>query len=383
MESKKPRSEVSRRSILGAGVAAAGLPFLGSLPASSLANVLGANDAIRLGWIGVGGRGSSILRGALDNASVSNLRVNAICDIDPAARERAIQACGAMKPEGVHDYRELLKRGDIDAVFIATPIYLHAEHASAALDAGKHVYCEKPLGRTPEEVKAIYDAAKRSKKKFQTGFQWRYHSGFRGFVDTVQGGAVGRVTFVDAARHVAGYPDSGWYADRNLSGDLIVEQAVHEMNVFCWLLGSHPLAACGFGGINALEKPGRSIMDAYSVVYEFPQNLRVTYSHVIYAANGFGGLHMTVFGEAGRACELVDTVELYVTKDGKRTKIDQPALEDATEDAIRHFVRCVREDERILCDVEAGRRATLMAILGRTAMHERRVVEWKEVALEA
>src|SRR5690606_2583615 len=196
----------SRRSVIKKGALAAGLPLLGGLPASSRAPIEGANAAVRLGWIGVGGRGTSRLRNALDVASQSSLRVHAICDIDPSARERAIAIAGSNRPVGIHDYRDLLEREDIDAVFIATPIHLHSEHATAALEAGKHVYCEKPLGRTPQEVKAVYEAVKKTGLKFQTGFQWRYHSGMRGPVDLVQGVAVGRVTFVDGARQVPGNP---------------------------------------------------------------------------------------------------------------------------------------------------------------------------------
>ena len=100
-----------------------------------------------------------------------------------------------MKPAGIHDYKELLARKDIDAVFVATPIYLHPEHAVAVLESGKHCYCEKPLGPTPEGVKMIYDAVKKSGKKFQVGFQWRYHSGFLGFVDQLQGRRRGQDLF--------------------------------------------------------------------------------------------------------------------------------------------------------------------------------------------
>ena len=379
------QKKLSRRSVVRGGVALAGVPLLGALPASSLANVLGANEFLRLAWIGVGGRGTSLLGRALNSASVSTLTVTAICDIDAAALERAIGRCGTPKPVGIHDYRELLARKDVDAVFIATPIHLHAEHAVAAVNAGKDVYCEKPLGRTPEEVKSIHDAVKKTKRKFQVGFQWRYHSGFLGFVNVVQSGGVGRVSFVDARRHVGGYPQSGWYIDRNLSGDLIVEQAVHEMNVFCWLLQSHPLRAAGFGGINALEgvPAERTIMDAYAVTFEFPGNIRLNYTHDVAVARGFGGLHQTVHGEKHRACTLEDTVDLYVTKGGKKERVDLPPLKDATEAAIQSFADSVRNDKEPLANVDAGRHATLMAILGRTAIHEKRVVEWKEVSLES
>jgi len=379
-----PSRTVSRRRFLAAGGVAAGLPLIAAgLPASSLANVAGANEFLRLGWIGVGGRGTSLLGAALDSVSVSTLKVAAICDIDAAARERAISKCGAMNPVGIDDYRDLVSRQDVDAVFVATPIYLHPEHACGVVSAGKHCYCEKPLAPTAAGVKQVYDCVKHAGKKFQVGFQWRYHSGFLGLVDQVQSGAVGKPSFVSAFRHVGGYPESGWYVDREKSGDLIVEQAVHEMNVFCWMLRAHPLRAAGFGGINALEgRPeGRTMMDSYGVTYEFPENLRLNYTHVIFAAPGFGGLGLTVYGERHRACVLEETTELFVAKDGKKERIELPPLSDATELAIQSFAQSIRDDREPLANVDAGRHATLMSILGRTAIHERRVVEWSEVAI--
>ena len=379
-----PRKIVSRRRFLRNGSIAAGVPLVAAgLPAASIANVKDANGFLNLGWIGVGGRGTSLLDRALRSVSVSTLKVGAICDIDPAARERAIKKCGAMKPIGIHDYKDLLERKDIDAVFVATPIYLHAEHGCAVVSAGKHCYCEKPLAPKPEEVKQLYDCVKRSGKKFQVGFQWRYHSAFLGFVDQVQSGAAGKLSFINGFRHVGGYPESGWYMDREKSGDLIVEQAVHEMNVFCWMLKSHPLRAAGFGGINALEgRPdNRTMMDSYGVTYEFPENIRLNYSHVIYAAAGFGGLDLTVYGGRHQACALEGTANLFVTRGGKREKVDLPPPKDATEAAIQSFAKSIREDKEPLANVDAGRHATLMSLLGRTAIHEKRVVEWKEVAL--
>jgi myo-inositol 2-dehydrogenase / D-chiro-inositol 1-dehydrogenase len=377
------KKSVTRRRFLKAAGVAAGGPFLAGLPSVASGGILGANEFLRLGWIGVGDRGSALLRHALDCVSSATLKVTGICDIDPAARERAIGKCGAMKPSGVADYKELLERSDVDVVFIATPIHLHAEHATAALKAGKHVYCEKPLGSTPRDVKAVYDAVKASQKRFQVGFQWRYHQGFLALVEAVQGGKAGKPCFVAAQRHVSAYPTSGWYVDRNLSGDLIVEQAVHEMNVFCWMLKSHPLRAAGIGGINALKDvpPGRTIMDHYAVTFEFPEAITVAYSHCIYTPQGFGGLYQAVYGTGGRGVILEDTTRLSVSQDGKRVPVEMPPMRDATELAILSFVKCIREDQEPLANVEAGRNATLMAILGRTAIHERRVAEWSDVAI--
>lgn len=377
------KNRVSRRRFMKKTSVLAGVPLAAGLPAASFGNVLQANEYLRLGWIGVGGRGTSLLRRALESVSVSTLKVTAICDINEAHQQRAIKLCGGMNPAGIYDYRDLLDRKDVDAVFIATPIYLHREHAVAVMQAGKHAYCEKPLGRTGQEVRDVYDAVKRASKKFQVGFQWRYQPGFQAFVDVVQNGKIGKVNFVDAKRHVGGYPTSGWYVDRNLSGDLIVEQAVHEMNIFCWLLKSHPLRAAGFGGINELRgvPKERTIMDHYALSYEFPHDITLRYSHCVYAPNGFGGLDMNVYGSDKKGASLEGTTKLFVTKSGQKAAVELEPWGDATAAAIQHFARSIREDKEPLSNVDAGRAATLMAILGRTAIHERRVVEWSEVAV--
>jgi predicted dehydrogenase len=155
------------------------------------------------------------------------------------------------------------------------------------------------------------------------------------------------------------------------------------MNVFCWMLGKHPLRASGFGGINALKgvPPERTIMDHYAVTYEFPDDITLSYSHCVYTPEGFGGHFISIYGSDKRGAELRDQTRLALTRDGKRQAVDLPPLTDATEKAIQSFVACVREDREPLANVEAGRNATLMAILGRLAIHQRRVAEWSEVAL--
>jgi hypothetical protein len=99
------------------------------------------------------------------------------------------------------------------------------------------------------------------------------------------------------------------------------------------------------------------------------------------AAPGLGGLYQAVYGTGGHGVLLEDTTRLSVSQDGKRVAIDMPPMRDASELAILSFVKCIREDQEPLANVDAGRNATLMAILGRTAIHERRVAEWNDVAL--
>ena len=352
-------------------------PALAGFPA-----ILGGREVgqqLQVGFIGVGGRGSSLLAAVNNNVSASNVRVAAICDIDAGNRQKAIDRCPSPKPDGLEDYRKLLERKDLDAVFIATPVYLHSEMARAACAAGKNVYCEKPLGRTPEEVTAAYEAVKAAPGiKFQLGFQWRYQEVYQRSVELVQQGGIGKVLFIKAQRHGTGDLPRGtaWYFQRDLSGDIIVEQAVHEMNIFCWLLGDHALRAAGLGGINRYvdTPPGRTVMDHYSLSLEFPQGVRLAYSHCFFAPKGFDGLSQHVYGDKGG----IDLVDGVLHQDGKETRLDANRV-DATEAGIRDFFRCVHEDRKVLADVEAGYRATMTAILGRTALHTGSVATWEGV----
>ena len=106
-----------------------------------------SNSEIRVGMIGVGNRGSYLLKQVLDQP---NVKVTAICDNKPDRLDRAATAAVRDKPYTTTDYKKMLERDDIDAVYIATPCYLHVEMALLALKYNKHIYCEKPLGSTAE-----------------------------------------------------------------------------------------------------------------------------------------------------------------------------------------------------------------------------------------
>jgi myo-inositol 2-dehydrogenase / D-chiro-inositol 1-dehydrogenase len=131
-----------------------------------------AQPAPRIGTalIGAGGRGSYLLGTIIEQP---NARVAALCDIKPDRLDKAASTAAADKPKTYSDWRKVLDDKDVEAVFIATPPYLHSEMAIAALQAGKHVYCEKPIGITPEQVRNLVAAAKASSKVFVPGQQLR------------------------------------------------------------------------------------------------------------------------------------------------------------------------------------------------------------------
>ena len=132
----KSTSELTRRSFVKTPAFALGGPALLSSQSPS--------DQLRVGIIGVGGRGTSLLRRIVLSPGV---KLVAICDIDPQAVQRALEIAKEHNPETISDYRRLLDRKDIDAVFVATPVNLHKEMAVAALEVHKHLYLEKPIDR--------------------------------------------------------------------------------------------------------------------------------------------------------------------------------------------------------------------------------------------
>ena len=212
-------------------------------------------EEIRTAFIGVGNRGGTLLRTVLKQ---SNLRVAAVCDTDTFARDKAKGMAQRDKPELTLDYRKVLDLKNVDAVFIATPCYLHAPMAAAALDAGKYVYCEKPLGIQPEQVDLVLKAARRAKTFLQIGQQLRYSPVMRDVTRHIHEEKIlGQVFVVKAQRHSTP-PKSqdrtkegrgqarlrpAWYDDVRLSGDLIVENAVHNIDASNWLTGSRPVSA--------------------------------------------------------------------------------------------------------------------------------------------
>ena len=155
-----------------------------------------------------------------------NVKVAAICDIDPKARDQALSMAARDNPRSFDDYRRVLDLRDVDAVIIATPCDLHTPMSIAALEAGKHVYCEKPLAVTPEQVKQAVAAARKAKTFLQIGQQLRYMPGMRAAIEKLRAGAIGTPFVIKAQRHSTPLPAEAaakrpaWYKDVKRSGDL-------------------------------------------------------------------------------------------------------------------------------------------------------------------
>jgi predicted dehydrogenase len=351
-----------------------------SLPAAAVvtkAMAQSPSDTVRVAFIGVGNRGAYLLQ---HMKNVPGIEVAALCDLNADTLAKAAAATpGAVS---VADYRKLLDRHDIDAFVIATPVDTHKDIAVAVLDAGKHVYSEKPMALTPEECRVIVDKAKSAKGIYQAGFQLRHDPNRHASIDFIHKGGLGRVLFCQGYRHTGDLPrETAWYFDASRSGNNIVEQACHILDLFTWSIGDHPLRAMGSGGINLYKDipPGRTTMDNYAVIYEFPNDVRVCFSHIYFDPDGFSGVKERVFGANG-AIDIAAATWRELQKGSAPVKLDVPdAGKDSTYLSLAAFIDNIRSRKTPLNNAESARRSTLVAMMGRRAMYEKRIVTWDEV----
>ncbi len=365
-------TDANRRSFLKAGAA--------SLSSSLLLKGQSPNDVVRVGFIGVGTRGSFLLKHML---TVPGITVVAICDLDPVRLKAAMDASTAAgsHPEAYTEYRKLLDRKDIDAVVIATPVDLHKDMAIAALEVGKNVYCEKPMAFDAEQCRMVTTAAANAKGIFQQGFQLRHEPNRAASMKFVHEGGLGKVVFLQGYRHTSDLPRStAWYFDRTRSGDCIVEQACHIIDLMVWAAGTHPIRAFGSGGVSVYKNlpPGRTTMDNYMVIYEFPDDVRLEFSHIFFDPPGFSGIKERVYGSHG-AVDLATATWTQLDKRGEQ-KLEVPNKEkDATYLSLAAFIDNAKGRKKPLNNAESSQMSTMTALLGRKAIYERRVVEWSEL----
>src|SRR3981081_2821132 len=162
-----------------------------ALAANALAQTPKAE--VRTAMIGTGNRGGYVLKEVLQQPGV---KVVALCDIKPDRLDAAASSAARDKPDTFKDYRKLLERKDIDAVFIDTPCDLHVEMAIAALAAHKHVYCEKPVGITPQSIARLLESARGSDRVFCVGQQMRSFKSVQETIKKLHDGIAGEIIMV-------------------------------------------------------------------------------------------------------------------------------------------------------------------------------------------
>ncbi|MGQ9632301.1 MAG: Gfo/Idh/MocA family protein [bacterium] len=206
-------------------------------------------DKLRIGMIGVSGRGGLAIHW---HRPEGRSIVVAGADVN----ERYLDAFKArINPKAfvTTDYRRMLERDDVDAVAVTSPDYCHEEHAVAALQAGKHVFCEKPLAITTEGCDRILEAWRKSGKRLMVGFNMRYMNIFRTMKEIADSGAIGEIKAV-WVRHFVGlggdfyYHD--WHATRKNTTSLLLQKGSHDIDMIHWITGRYTKRVSAFGSLD-------------------------------------------------------------------------------------------------------------------------------------
>jgi predicted dehydrogenase len=376
-----------------------------ALSALGAARVQGANERLRFGLIGSGGRGRQDWETFLKQPEVEPV---AVCDVyRPFLKQGVAMAEGRAK--AYKDFRELLDRKDIDAVIVAAPDHWHAAITIAACEAGKDVYCEKPLSLTVVEGRKMVAAARKHNRIVQAGSQQRSGAHYAQAAKLIQDGGIGAVHRIRAGMQRNIYPglkptalQSGltdqldwdmwlgpaparafdpfrciynfrWFWD--YSGGQMTNWGAHHLDIARWIIGARaPVAVSGAGGRYAL-KDGGETPDVQEVTYQFP-NVVVTWtSSEISQGEPFT---LDIFGTKGM---------LSLTRGGFHVKPEmvakQPLMEplkvpgsDLNVAHARNFLDCVKSRQKPNADVEEGHLSAVMCHLGNISTRLGRTLRW-------
>ena len=419
-------TQINRRTFTQQTAAGALATIAGAGP-----SVLGSNERIRLGFIGLGNRGDELLDAF---APHKDAEIVALCDVYEPYLQAAQKKVGP-RAKLFHDFRKLLDQKDIDAVVVATPDHWHALQFIAACRAGKDVYVEKPASLTIAEGRAMVEAARQTQRVTQVGLQRRSAQFIQESIDLVRKGAIGKVTVAKCYHIVNESPigignpsDSSppegldwdfwlgpapkvpynpnrclykfrWFWD--YSGGQLTNFGTHYLDVIQWALAKDaPRSVFAMGGKYAVDD-NREIPDTMEVVWEYDGGTLVTMSQ--YDANGspgnfrqaemeFRGTKGTllimgngyqIVPEANRTRELPALSPLYRKENQTQTRSYKPAMPARaghghanTADHTRNFLDCVKNRQATNCPIATGHRSTSATLLARIAFRLGRRVRW-------
>ena len=383
-----PKTETTgRRAFVKTGAAvAAGLTIV--QPGS----VFGApaNSAITVGIIGCGGRGRYIARYFKNE---TDAKVVALSDffqdrVDNVAGE--IEEDAPKKFTGLDSYKPVIE-SDVDAVVITSPPYFHPEQCAMAVDAGKHVYLAKPVAVDYPGCKSIADSAKKAKGKrsFLVDFQTRVTPFFMEAADRVLRGDIGEIAAGQVFYQTGALGDRiqpsmsplekllrNWVFDIALSGDIIVEQNVHVLDVANWYLKSHPVKAYGSGGQKVRTGLG-DCYDHFVVTYWYPNDVLIDFSSGQYL-KGFHDMCIRMYGSAGTVDSHYGGLVKIEGKNPWHGTDNHDTFNEGARTNVQAFAVSLKSGEYIN-NGEVSAESTATGVLGRMAAQRNRMVTWDEM----
>ena len=406
--------KVSRRQFVQSGTLAAA----GAVSALVSSRAAGANERIRLGFIGVANRGGQLLG---CTTPFEDAEVVALCDV----YRPTIETWAASVPNKVAlygDYRQMLEKEQLDAVVIATPDHWHALQTIDACEAGLDVYVEKPMSITIHEGRRMIDAVRRTSRVVQVGIQRRSCDTLAKARDFVQADNIGPVVVGRCCRvsnmwpnGIGNPPDSDppagldwdmWLGPRPYRpfnpaiapynfrwhkefSSQLANWGVHYFDAFRMVLNEDmPTSICAMGGRLLLDD-ARSIPDTMEVVYAFPSRRMVHFSQYETSSNPllrsgmveFRGTIGTLYYQGARFEVVPEFGGQFHDREKRMEPVEVKGdVNDPTSQHIRNFLDCVKSRETPNCSIEEGHKSTTVALLGNISLEVGERIEWDPVA---
>lgn len=406
--------KVDRRTFIGTAAATAGMMFI----KPELVRGTQANSAVRVGLLGCGGRGSA---DATHLVETGGARVVALADLFQDQLDKARARFDTLQTAkgysgvdasqlfvGSKSYQQILASKEVDAIVIATPPYFHPAQLEACVSAGKHVYCEKPVAVDVPGALKVIEIGKRAEGKLSldVGFQIRDCPPFVEMVRRIHNGALGKIVCGEA-HYFAAYldrpewPDAStverrlrnWVYDRALSGDIIVEQNIHVIDICNWVLQSHPLKVSASGGREGRPPQDGDVYGNYNVLFHYPNGVDVSFSSTQFAKGGWdvterffgtkGTSQSPYTGQLGIWGDEPWQPEASQSKDTPDAKSFSPTgnftanLQYADPEKKKAFVESITSG-KFHNQAAKGAEAALSCIMARMAAYKGHEVSWEE-----
>lgn len=360
---------------------------------------------LRIGLIGCGGRGTGAAANALK--ADGNVSLVAMGDVFREPLEKSLKSLQGSEEiaakvkvttdkcfVGLDAYQKVLA-SDVDVVLLATPPGFRPQHLQAAVAAGKHIFCEKPMATDAPGVRSVMASAAEAKKKnlaLVSGFCYRYNTGVRAFMDQVHQGSIGDIRAIHTCYNTAGvwskprqpgwtdmeWQMHNWYYFTWLSGDHIVEQAVHDIDKMSWMMKDVPPVSCmAIGGRQVRTEPLYGhIYDHFGVVYDYPNDVRA-FHFCRQQAGAASDNSDHVWGSEG----VGHIVRAYTGPFVIRGKTNWRFREEKPRDMYQ-----IEHDE-LFASIRAGKpindgewmaQSTMLAIMGRMAAYTGQQITWED-----
>ena len=296
--------------LAGSSIVASSMPWISAFNNPEPAG-RNASDRVRLGFVGVGRRGSTLLKNVMNSnrRGAINVEIVGVCDLYEPHYQNAIEITGGKVPAFL-DYREMYDKIEMDGVVIATPLHVHAIQTVDAFNKGIHVFCEKSMARTLDDVKLMYDKHLSNNKVMLIGHQRLFSPVYLTAIEQIRSGKLGPITMVKGHWHrnrdwISSHdPEPGseldrfinWRLYREYSGGMITELCSHHLQVANWILDKQPVSVTGSGSTN-FWKDHREVWDNFSLVFQYDDGTHFDYSCL--QSNKHNGVQIQALGNKG------------------------------------------------------------------------------------